>query len=209
MSSKNDVNAHQFGFALEILKLLAEKPRKKAELENLLCDRGFASGDLSQKITRVIGKLRDCGFNIKGVPNRPYELLESVFPVILSAEQRQALAMAAAKTPGLVCLIRTRKDMTETVPFQEITTTPEFSIAQVVEGDLLGTHTQSAKSLLFPTPASAYLPYATEFLGTVDPDGKQRLYAAQNLPTIDPTWDNNIRQQLDTYGCILDQNVPN
>lgn len=95
MSSKSDVNSNQLGFALEVLKLLAEKPRKKAELENLLSDRGFYSGDLSQKITRVLGKLRDCGFEIEGVPNRPYKLTESIFPVILSAEQRQALAMAA------------------------------------------------------------------------------------------------------------------
>ncbi|HYW22069.1 MAG TPA: WYL domain-containing protein [Nodularia sp. (in: cyanobacteria)] len=95
MPSKSDVNSHQFGFALEILKLLAEKPRKKADLENLLSDRGFESGDWSQKITRVISKLRDCGFDIKAAPNRPYELVESVFPVILAPEQRQALAMAA------------------------------------------------------------------------------------------------------------------
>lgn len=95
MSSKNDVNSNQFRFALEILKLIAEKPRKKAELENLLSERGFYCGDLSQKITRVISKLRDCGFEIQGVPNRPYQLVESIFPVILSAEQRQALAMAA------------------------------------------------------------------------------------------------------------------
>lgn len=107
-----------------------------------------------------------------------------------------------SKKLGQVCIIRTRRDMTQTVPFQEFTTPPEFSVAKVVEGQLLGTHTQSARSLLFPTPASEYLPYATQFLGTVEPNGNQRLYAAQNLPSIDPTWDSNIRQQLDTYGCI-------
>ncbi|MFN6569189.1 WYL domain-containing protein [Dendronalium sp. ChiSLP03b] len=95
MVSKNDINSNQLGFALEILKLLAQKPQKKAELIVTLGDRGFTSGDLSQKIMRTIAKLRDCGFEIKGSPNRPYELVESVFPVILSAEQLQALAMAA------------------------------------------------------------------------------------------------------------------
>ncbi|MHC5825831.1 MAG: WYL domain-containing protein, partial [Nostoc sp.] len=95
MVSKNDINSNQLGLALEILKLIAQKPRKKAELSIALGDRGFESGDLSQKITRTISKLRDCGFEIKGAPNRPYELVESVFPVILSGEQRQALVMAA------------------------------------------------------------------------------------------------------------------
>lgn len=95
MTSKIDVNSSQFGFALEILKLLAEKPRRKAELAILLSDQGFLCEDMSQKITRVIGKLRDCGFDIRSSPNRPYELIESGFPVILSEEQRQALAMAA------------------------------------------------------------------------------------------------------------------
>lgn len=95
MSSKNDVNSNQFGFALQVLKLLAEKPLRKTELENLLRDRDISCEDLRQKITRVICKLRDCGFEIRSAPNRPYELIESVFPVILSEEQRQALAMAA------------------------------------------------------------------------------------------------------------------
>ncbi|BAY37547.1 hypothetical protein NIES2111_18860 [Nostoc sp. NIES-2111] len=95
MDYRNDTNSNQLGFALEILKLLAQKPHKKAELSIALGDRGFESGDLSQKIVRTIGKLRDCGFEINSAPNRPYELVESAFPVILSAEQRQALAMAA------------------------------------------------------------------------------------------------------------------
>ena len=95
MSSTNDVNYNHFGFGLEILKLLAEKPRRRAELENLLRDRGIPGEDLSQKISRAIRKLKDCGFEIRSAPNRPYELAESVFPVILAEEQRQALAMAA------------------------------------------------------------------------------------------------------------------
>jgi hypothetical protein len=43
----------------------------------------------------MIAKLRACGFEIRSAPNRPYELVESSFPVILSTEQRQALALAA------------------------------------------------------------------------------------------------------------------
>ncbi|MBD2458959.1 WYL domain-containing protein [Nostoc sp. FACHB-87] len=95
MDYRSDNNSNQLGFALEILKLLAQKPHKKAELSIALGDRGFISGDLSQKVARTISKLKDCGFEIKIAPNRPYELVESAFPVILSTEQRQALAMAA------------------------------------------------------------------------------------------------------------------
>jgi predicted DNA-binding transcriptional regulator YafY len=86
---------NQIAFALEILTLLAETPWKKADLSAALSDRGFAAEDLSQKITRTVAKLRDCGFEIRSAPNRPYELVESSFPVILSTEQRQALALAA------------------------------------------------------------------------------------------------------------------
>lgn len=86
---------NQIAFALEILKLLAEKPLKKASLSTALNDRGFAAVDLPQKITRMIGKLRECGFEIRSAPNRPYELVHSSFPVIFSADQREALAMAA------------------------------------------------------------------------------------------------------------------
>ncbi len=103
--------------------------------------------------------------------------------------------------PGHVCLVRYRKDMTDTVPFQEITTPIEVSIAQVIDGQLLGTHTKSGRSLLLPTPALAYLPYEAEFLGTVEPNGTLRLYAAQQPPTVDPTWDSRIQQQLDVQGC--------
>ncbi|MBD2045885.1 WYL domain-containing protein [Coleofasciculus sp. FACHB-64] len=90
---------NQIAFALEILKLLAEQPRKREELGNLLSEflehHGKASGDVVQKLTRTIRQLRGCGFEIKSAPHHPYELLESNFPVILSTEQRQALAMAA------------------------------------------------------------------------------------------------------------------
>ncbi|MBW4655178.1 MAG: hypothetical protein KME20_19375 [Kaiparowitsia implicata GSE-PSE-MK54-09C] len=102
---------------------------------------------------------------------------------------------------GRVCLVRYRKEMTETVPFEEVTTPIEVSIAQVVDGQLLGTHTQSGRSLLLSTPVSAYLPYEAEFLGTVEPDGTLRLYAAQQVPTVDATWDSKIQQQLDMQGC--------
>jgi predicted DNA-binding transcriptional regulator YafY len=95
MSSKKDNNSHQFGFMLELLKLLAEKPLKKSELIIAMSDGSFADGDLSQKITRAISKLRECGFEIQSAPNRPYKLVTSVFPTILTPEQRQALAMAS------------------------------------------------------------------------------------------------------------------
>ncbi len=98
-ASKNDDNYNQVAFALKILKILAEKPRRRDELSCLLSDfleqYGKAAEDIQQKISRMIGKLRDCGFDIRSAPNRPYELMDSAFPVILSEEQRQALAMAA------------------------------------------------------------------------------------------------------------------
>lgn len=85
---------NQIAFALEILKLLAEKPWKRADLAAALSDRGFGGQDLSQKIARMLKKLRECGFEIRGAPNCPYELFHSNFPVILSADQQEALAMA-------------------------------------------------------------------------------------------------------------------
>ncbi|MEL7038571.1 MAG: WYL domain-containing transcriptional regulator [Cyanobacteria bacterium J06592_8] len=98
MSSKRDTY-NQLAFGLEILRLLSEKPRTRSELSELLSPflerYDKASGDLSQKIVRTISKLRDCGFQITSAPNRPYTLVESNFPVLLSREQRQALAMAA------------------------------------------------------------------------------------------------------------------
>jgi len=51
-------------------------------------------GDVAQRIARTIRILRDCGFEIESAPNRPYKLVESTFPVLLSGEQRQALAKA-------------------------------------------------------------------------------------------------------------------
>ncbi|WP_013334251.1 helix-turn-helix transcriptional regulator [Gloeothece verrucosa] len=90
---------NQIAFALEILKLIAAKPRKREELSELLAEfldkNDKNADDIPQKLTRTIRKLRDCGFNIKSAPHHPYELLESNFPVILSPQQRQALYMAA------------------------------------------------------------------------------------------------------------------
>lgn len=85
--------------ALEILKLLAEKPRYRQDLVEQLYEfldsREKSAGDLHQKVSRAIRKLRDCGFAIESSPHRPYELVESRFPVILSTSQREALYMAA------------------------------------------------------------------------------------------------------------------
>jgi predicted DNA-binding transcriptional regulator YafY len=99
MASSNDKNYNQIAFALEILRLLAEKPLKREELGQLLIQflekNGKASEDVLQKLTRTIRKLRDCGFQIKSAPHHPYELIQSNFPLILSQKQRQALYLAA------------------------------------------------------------------------------------------------------------------
>jgi predicted DNA-binding transcriptional regulator YafY len=96
---------NQIAFALEILKLLAEQPRKREDLGNLLSEfleqHGKPAGDVAQKLTRTIRQLRDCGFEIKSAPHHPYELVESNFPVLLSTEQRQALKMAADFLDGM------------------------------------------------------------------------------------------------------------
>ncbi|BAY29767.1 hypothetical protein NIES2107_16110 [Nostoc carneum NIES-2107] len=101
MPAKNDGNYNQIAFALEILRLLAEKPRRRKDLEDLLLTfleqhgKSADSADIKQKITRTIRKLRDCGIEIKSSTHSPYELVESKFPVLLSTEQREALAVAA------------------------------------------------------------------------------------------------------------------
>jgi predicted DNA-binding transcriptional regulator YafY len=98
MSQSNNYN--QIAFALEILKLLSEKPYRRQELveklSEFLCLRGKVSDDIDipQKLTRMIAKLRESGFEIQGKPNLPYILRTSSFPVILSSEQREALVMA-------------------------------------------------------------------------------------------------------------------
>jgi predicted DNA-binding transcriptional regulator YafY len=107
MSSNQNKDYNQIAFALEILKPLAEKPRKREELADLLSPFVEAHGkssddmDIKQKLTRTIRKLRDCGIEIKSAPHHPYELVESNFPVILSTPQRQALALAAYFFAGM------------------------------------------------------------------------------------------------------------
>ncbi|MDZ7959165.1 MAG: WYL domain-containing protein [Aulosira sp. DedQUE10] len=101
MPAKSDGNYNQIAFTLEILRLLAEKPRRREELADLLSSfleqqgKSADNTDVKQKITRTIRKLRDCGIEIKSSTHSPYELVESNFPVLLSAEQREALAVAA------------------------------------------------------------------------------------------------------------------
>jgi predicted DNA-binding transcriptional regulator YafY len=99
MASSKDKTYNQIAFALEILRLLAEKPLKREELGQLLAEflekSGKTSEDVLQKLTRTIRNLRDCGFEIKSAPHHPYKLLESNFPVLLSETQRQALYLAA------------------------------------------------------------------------------------------------------------------
>jgi hypothetical protein len=103
--------------------------------------------------------------------------------------------------PGQVCLVRYRQSETETVPFETFTTPPEFSVALVVDSQLLSPNVQTAATLIRPTPASAYVPYDIEFLGTVEANGEMRLLAAQQPPAINPAWDASLVEQIDAYGC--------
>jgi predicted DNA-binding transcriptional regulator YafY len=99
MTSKNDNKFNQLAFALKIIELLVEKPRQRTELademDKFLAEHGKEDGDTLQKVTRAIRKLKDCGFEIASAPSKPYELLESSFPVFLSTQQKQAIATAA------------------------------------------------------------------------------------------------------------------
>jgi predicted DNA-binding transcriptional regulator YafY len=99
MPTKPQKTYSQIAFALEVLKFLAEKPLKRAELAQLMADflekRGKDCDDVTQKLTRTIAQLRDCGLEIESAPHHPYTLKVSNFPVILSPAQRQALYLAA------------------------------------------------------------------------------------------------------------------
>lgn len=97
-----DRKYNQIAFALNILRWLTQKPLSRRELvDKIESSQGNDGEDTSQKLTRTIGKLRECGFEIRSAPNRPYELIESSFPVILSQEQRQSLALASYVLDGL------------------------------------------------------------------------------------------------------------
>lgn len=101
MTSKSDGNYNQIAFALEILRLLTEKSRRRKDLEDLLSTflekhgKSADNADIKQKITRTIRKLRDCGIEIQSGTHSPYKLVESNFPILLSTQQREALATAA------------------------------------------------------------------------------------------------------------------
>jgi predicted DNA-binding transcriptional regulator YafY len=101
MSPKSGGNYNQIAFALEILRLLAEKPRRREELTELVSisleehGKSTDNADVKQQLTRAIRKLRDCGIEIESGTHSPYKLVESNFPLLLSTEQRQALAIAA------------------------------------------------------------------------------------------------------------------
>lgn len=103
--------------------------------------------------------------------------------------------------PGQVCLVRYRQMETETVPFETFTTPPEFLVGRVIDGQLVSRDVQTAESLIRLSPASAYLPYDVEFLGTVEADGELRLLAAEQPPVLNPDWDTALIEQIEAYGC--------
>lgn len=84
--------------ALYILRKLAERPYPREEsivvLGEFLEQTDRKPGDVAQKLHRIVRELRDLGFAIDCAPHRPYTLVESKFPLILSATQRQSLYLA-------------------------------------------------------------------------------------------------------------------
>lgn len=93
------VKFNQLTFAIAILEKLAEKPYTPKvlglELAEFLTEHGESTDDILRRISRAIKKLRDSGFEIRSAPNRPYELIKSNFPLILTPAQRDALVLAA------------------------------------------------------------------------------------------------------------------
>lgn len=85
--------------ALYVLEKLSEKSWKREELIDLVAEFFETTDkkieDVGQKLSRTIAELRDCGFAISCAPHRPYTLVESSFPIILSESQRQTLYLAA------------------------------------------------------------------------------------------------------------------
>lgn len=103
-----------------------------------------------------------------------------------------------SEVPGRVCLVRYSKQETATVPFEVYDTPLEFSVAQVAEGQLLASNTQSTRSLLRQVTVSNY---DSEFLATVEPTGNMQVYASQRPPAIDPTWPTALMEQFRAAGC--------
>ena len=93
------VKFNQFTFAIAILQKLSERPYTPKALGLALTDffaeHGESSDDILRRISRAIRKLRESGFEIRSAPNRPYELITTNFPLILTSAQREALALAA------------------------------------------------------------------------------------------------------------------
>lgn len=85
--------------SLYILERLTEQSWKREDLITLVGEfferTDKKIDDVGQKLSRTIADLRDCGFAIDCAPHRPYTLVESNFPIILSASQRQTLYLAA------------------------------------------------------------------------------------------------------------------
>lgn len=99
------VKSNQIALVIEILRLLAQKERSRQELADLLSEfldaRAEPMGDTMQKLDRAMRKLRNCGFEISGGPNRLYKLEKTHFPVILTSEQKNALSLAASLLDNL------------------------------------------------------------------------------------------------------------
>lgn len=110
------------------------------------------------------------------------------------------LTVLPSRVPGQVCLVRYRQQETETVPFEVITTPLTVSVALVIDGQLRSADVQSAEDWIQITPASAYVAYPIEFLATVEGD-RLELYASQQPPRVESSWEMSLRQTLASYQC--------
>ncbi|MEL7070579.1 MAG: WYL domain-containing protein [Cyanobacteria bacterium J06581_3] len=88
----------QVQLAIAILQKLSQRPYVPnelcEELHEVLETHEQSTADVRRKVSRMVSKLRDCGFEISSAPNRPYQLKASSFPVILTMDQRKSLTLA-------------------------------------------------------------------------------------------------------------------
>jgi hypothetical protein len=110
------------------------------------------------------------------------------------------LTVLPSRVPGQVCLVGYRQQETATVPFEVITTPLAVSVALVIDGQLRSADVRSAENLIQIAPASAYVAYPIEFLATVEGD-RLELYASQQPPRVESSWEASLRQTLASYQC--------
>ncbi len=82
-------------FDLRLLQLLCQRPYRRQELAAILQPEFPHSKDIYQQISRSIKRWRDRGCEIKSSNQTPYILRKTNLPLLLSEEQKQAIALGS------------------------------------------------------------------------------------------------------------------